>query len=40
LRAANTVTTHTRNDETHPSMLAIDVASVFDAVRCRIGAAA
>ncbi len=40
LRAANTVTTHTRNDQTHPSMLAIDVASVFDAVRRRIGAIA
>jgi heptosyltransferase-1 len=40
LRAPNTVTTHTRSDETHPSMLAIDVESVFDAVRRRIGAAA
>lgn len=40
LRAAHTVTTHTRNDQTHPSMLALDVASVFDAVRRRIGATA
>jgi heptosyltransferase-1 len=38
LRAANSVTTHTRNDETDPSMLAIDVAPVFDAVRRHIGA--
>jgi heptosyltransferase I len=40
LRAANAVTTHTRNDQTDPSMLAIDVASVLAAVRRRIGAAA
>ena len=40
LRAPNTVTTHARGDETHSSMLAIDVQSVFDAVRRRIGAAA
>jgi heptosyltransferase-1 len=40
LRAANTVTTHTRNDQVHPSMLAIDTQSVFDAVRRRIGAIA
>jgi heptosyltransferase-1 len=40
LRAANSVTTHARNDETDSSMLAIDVASAFDAVRRRIGAAA
>jgi heptosyltransferase-1 len=40
LRAANTVTTHTRNDQTHPSMLAIDAPSVFEAVRGRIGGAA
>jgi lipopolysaccharide heptosyltransferase I len=38
LRAPNTVTTHTRNDRTHPSMLAIEVESVFAAVRRRIGA--
>jgi heptosyltransferase-1 len=37
LRMANSETTHTRNDETHPSMLAIDVASVLDAVRCQMG---
>ncbi len=40
LRAANTVTTHTRNDRTDPSMLAIDVPSVFEALRSRIGATA
>jgi heptosyltransferase-1 len=40
LRAANSATTHTRNNRTDPSMLAIDVASVFDAVRRRIGVAA
>jgi heptosyltransferase I len=40
LRAANAVRTHSRDDQTHPSMLAIDVASVFDAVRRRIGATA
>jgi heptosyltransferase I len=40
LRAANTVTTHARNDQTHPSMLAIEVESVFNAVCRRIGAPA
>lgn len=40
LRAANTVTTHTRSDQIHPSMMAIDVEAVFNAVRRRIGAAA
>jgi heptosyltransferase I len=40
LRAANSATTHARNDQTDPSMLAIDVDSVFDAVRRRLGAAA
>jgi heptosyltransferase-1 len=40
LRAANSTTTHARNDQTDPSMLAIDVDSVFDAVRRRIGAGA
>jgi heptosyltransferase-1 len=40
LRAANTVTTHSRNDQTHPSMLAIEVDAVFDAVCRRIGAVA
>lgn len=39
LRAANTVTSHSRNDQTDPSMLAIDVDSVFDAVRRQIEAA-
>jgi heptosyltransferase-1 len=38
LRVANSVTSHTRNDQTDPSMLAIDVDSVFDAVCRRIGA--
>jgi heptosyltransferase I len=38
LRVANTKTTHTRNDQTDPSMLAIDVESVFDAVCRRVGA--
>ena len=40
LRAANTVTTHARNDRTDPSMLAIDAASVLAAVRRRMGAVA
>jgi heptosyltransferase I len=40
LRAANANTSHARNDQTDPSMLAIDVASVFSAVKQRIGAAA
>lgn len=40
LRAANANTSHARNDQTDPSMLAIDVASVFSVVRRRIGAAA
>ena len=38
LRAKDTVTTHARNDRTDPSMLAIEVDAVFDAVRRRIGA--
>jgi heptosyltransferase-1 len=40
LRTANAITTHTRNDQTHPAMLAIDVESVFQAVSRRIGAIA
>jgi heptosyltransferase-1 len=40
LREGSAATSHTRNDQTDPSMLAIDVASVFAAVRRRIGAAA
>jgi hypothetical protein len=40
LRAANATRTHSRNDQTDPSMLAIDVASVFAAVRRRLGIAA
>ena len=40
LRAAGSETTHTRNDQTHPSMLALDVNAVFDAMRRRIGATA
>jgi heptosyltransferase-1 len=39
LRTAHTVTTHSRNDETDPSMLAINIESVFIAVLRRIGAA-
>jgi heptosyltransferase-1 len=37
LRAPHSVTSHSRNDQTDPSMLAIQVDSVFDAVRRRIG---
>ena len=37
LRAPHTVATHARSDETHPSMLALDVDSVFDAVCRSIG---
>jgi heptosyltransferase-1 len=40
LRVANATTTHTRNDQADPSMLAIDVESVFAAVCRRIGATA
>jgi len=38
LRAPNSVTSHARNNETDPSMLAITVESVFNALRRRIGA--
>jgi heptosyltransferase I len=38
LRAPNSVTSHVRNNETDPSMLAITVDSVFSALRRRIGA--
>jgi hypothetical protein len=31
------VTTHARNDQTDPSMLAIQVETVFDAVSRRMG---
>ncbi|HXJ05951.1 MAG TPA: glycosyltransferase family 9 protein [Candidatus Acidoferrum sp.] len=37
LRAANVVTTHSRVDQTHPSMLRIQVHEVFDAIRRRLG---
>jgi heptosyltransferase I len=37
LRAADAVRTHSRVDETHPSMLQIQVNEVFDAVRRRLG---
>ena len=37
LRASNVVTTHARNDHTHPSMLQIQVPEVFDAIRRRLG---
>jgi lipopolysaccharide heptosyltransferase I len=40
LRAANATRTHARIDQTDPSMLAIDVPSVFAALKRRIGAAA
>jgi heptosyltransferase-1 len=38
LRAPNSLTSHARNNQSDPSMLALDVESVFNAVRCRIGA--
>jgi heptosyltransferase-1 len=38
LRARNSITTHSRGEAPDPSMLAIEVDSVFDAVRRRIGA--
>jgi lipopolysaccharide heptosyltransferase I len=37
LRARNSVTTHSRGDAPDPSMLAIEVEAVLDAVRRRIG---
>lgn len=40
LRAPNVVTTHSRSEETHPSLLAIDVDTVFKALHRRIGAIA
>ncbi|HUE42730.1 MAG TPA: glycosyltransferase family 9 protein [Candidatus Sulfotelmatobacter sp.] len=39
LRAAGSATSHSRNDVVDPSMLAIQVDAVFEAVRRRIGAA-
>jgi heptosyltransferase-1 len=39
LRAPNVVTTHSRNDQVHPSMLQIQVPEVFEAVRRRLGVA-
>jgi ADP-heptose:LPS heptosyltransferase len=39
LRAKDVVTTYARHDQAHPSMLAIRVDAVFDAVRRRIEAA-
>jgi heptosyltransferase-1 len=38
LRARNTATTHSRSEQTHPSMLTILVEDVFGAVCCRVGA--
>jgi heptosyltransferase-1 len=38
IRTPNSVTSHARNNQTDPSMLAISVDSVFAAVRRRIGA--
>jgi len=40
LRASNVATTHAREEETHPSLLSIEVDAVFDAVCRRIGVAA
>jgi len=40
LRASNVVTTHAREGDTHPSLLSIEVDTVFDAVCRRIGVAA
>jgi heptosyltransferase-1 len=37
LRAPNSVTSHSRNNRTDPSMLAIQVDSVFNALRRRLG---
>jgi heptosyltransferase-1 len=37
LRASNVVTTHSRADQTHPSLLQIQVSEVFDSVRRRLG---
>jgi ADP-heptose:LPS heptosyltransferase len=37
LRASNVVTTHSRADQTHPSLLQIQVNEVFDSVRRRLG---
>jgi heptosyltransferase I len=39
LRAKNIVTTHARNEQTHPSLLTIQVGAVFDAVCRRIESA-
>jgi len=40
LRAPSVVTTHSRNNQVHPSMLQIQVPEVFEAVRRRLGVAA
>lgn len=40
LRAPDAVRTHSRIDETHPSMLQVQVGDVFEAVRRRVGFAA
>ena len=40
LRAPNVVTTHHRDNQTHPSMLHIQVPEVFRAVRARLGVVA
>jgi hypothetical protein len=37
IRARDSVTTHSRGDAPDPSMLAIEVEAVLDAVRRRIG---
>lgn len=40
LRAPNVITTHSRNEQTHPSLLQVQVREVFDSVRRRLGAPA
>ncbi|HET7260074.1 MAG TPA: glycosyltransferase family 9 protein [Candidatus Acidoferrum sp.] len=37
LRAPNVITTHSRNEQTHPSLLQVQVSEVFDSVRRRLG---
>lgn len=37
LRGPNVITTHSRNEQTHPSLLQVQVSEVFDSVRRRLG---
>ena len=37
LRAPDVITTHSRNEQTHPSLLQVQVSEVFDSVRRRLG---